>query len=267
MVVLRVHVMQNQRFPQSEIDMHPELIFAPKDTHLAELRAWLQEEDIEMGEGFFCNWSVIEGCFQENGLHCISVGGTVLGFLAWQKFEHLVRLHICEVHPRHRGRGLGRRLMEESLAKFESEGILVADLECMPANSEPIWRKMGFVDFPHELKDPYRSHGGIKLYRPLPVVASQNETVDADEVLELWACEPWGVQDKAPAWTWEIVREPGTTRLIKPIIFPCKRDWNLSWRKGGVTICEEKMKYFKPESLEDTYLVYTHLEMASPKSE
>lgn len=250
-----------------EYAMQHELIFTPTNEHLAALHAWLKAEDSEKGEGFFCNWRVIESCFQENGLHCIAIDGEVLGFLAWQKFEDQVSLHICEVHPEYRGRGLGRQLMEESLARFEDEGSFVAELECVPASSEPIWRKMGFVDFPHALKDPHRNSGGTELYRPLRDIARPNEKDGAVEALELWDCEPWGADDRLPAWTWEIIRQPGTNRLIKPIIFPCKRDWMLRWRKGDVTICEEKVKYFKPESLLDDYLVYTHLREIPPNTE
>lgn len=241
--------------------MPPELISPPTEANLHEIRAWLQKEDVDTGDGFFCNWRVIESCFHDKGLHCIAVNGAILGFLAWQKYGLQVKLHICEIHPSHRGVGLGRDLMEKSLAKFESEGSLVAELECQPPASEPIWRRLGFVDFPSQLKDPYQ-RSGTTLYRPLRTPAPPTDKAEYEEVLELWSCDPWHKDDTAPLWTWEITREPGTDKLLKPIIFPCSRDWNVRWRKRDVVFFEEKMKYFKPESLEDTYLIYTHFAAA-----
>jgi hypothetical protein len=81
---------------------------------------------------------------------------------------------------------------------------------------------------------------------------------DCMEVLELWDCEPWEASNRTPAWTWEIIREPGTARLINPIIFPCSQEWKLRWRKRGKSIAEGKVKSFLPRSLGDSFLIYTH---------
>lgn len=242
-----------------KLPMQTELIFEPTETHLDQLRGWLKAEIDEGGWGFFCNWCIIERSFHDEELFCIAANGIAIGFLVWTKRDYEVRLDICEVHPEYRQAGLGRRLVEASLAKFEGGGALVAELECQPPTSEPFWRKMGFLDFPSHLEDPYLD-SGIELYCPLKPATRPNEKSDCEEVLELWACEPWNVENKSPAWTWEIVREPGSTRLSKPIIFPCSREWNLRWRKHGLTLAEGKVKYFSPTSLGGYYLVYTHLD-------
>lgn len=239
--------------------MQTELIFEPTEIHLVQLRGWLKAEMDESRQGFFCHFPIIERSFHDRTLFCVAVNGTVNGFLVWTKRDYEVRLDICEVRPGYRRAGLGQGLAEGSLAEFKSGDVLVAELECQPRTSEPFWRKIGFLDFPDYLKDPYLD-SGIELYRPLKPANRPNEKRDCEEVLELWACEPWDVKNKSPTWTWEIVREPGSTRLVKPIIFPCSREWNLRWRKQGLTLAEGKVKYFSPASLGCFYLIYTHFD-------
>jgi GNAT superfamily N-acetyltransferase len=252
-------------YTTSAIAMQPRILFEPTLEHLNQLHTWLKEEYETQGEGFFCNWRIIETSFEAGELFCIATGESVVGFLVWTKRDRQVRLDICEVHPEYRRMGLAHNLVESSLMKFAGEGVLVAELECQPPTSEPIWRQMGFIDFPGQLRDPYLN-AGIELYRPLQPAARANTRTTCEEVLELWSCEPWDTENKAPTWTWEIVREQGSTRLADPIIFPCSREWKLRWRRGETTLAEKKVKYFLPGSLDSTYLMYTHLDVTPPPS-
>lgn len=126
--------------------MNSNIIFAPTEEHLQQLKAWLEAEYAEQGEGFFVNWDSIERFFRDNQLYCVTVDGAAVGFLIWTTYscDKSVHLHICAVHPDYRRQGLGRQLMEASLAKFKAEKSRFAELECMPTDSEPVWRSMGF---------------------------------------------------------------------------------------------------------------------------
>lgn len=126
--------------------MNSNIIFAPTEEHLQQLKAWLEAEYAEQGEGFFVNWDYIVRSFRNNEIYCLTVDGTAMAFLVWAKYAHdrSVQLEICAVHPAYRRQGLGRQLMEASLAKFKAEKYRFAELECMPKDSEPVWRSMGF---------------------------------------------------------------------------------------------------------------------------
>lgn len=245
------------------VSMQIQVLFQPTKTHLSQLQTWLKAEHENEGDGFFCNWNIIERSFEDDALFCITSDELAIGFLAWRNHGGRVRLDICEIQPGFRRMELGRHLIEASLARFAQKGVFIADLECQPPTSEPVWRKMGFIDFPRPLHNLY-SHSGTELYRPLQAAAIANASTGCSEVLELWACEPWEVKNKSPAWTWEIKRESGSTQLVNPIIFPCSRDWQLRWRRGETVFGEKKIKHFLPGSLNADYLIYTHLDEVPP---
>lgn len=86
------------------------------------------------------------------------VDGTVVGvaFLSWiHSLEHQgpsAWLDEVYVDPAHRGRGLGRRLVEEALAHARAEGRPAVDLEVDADHAAiaDLYRRMGFVRLPRE---------------------------------------------------------------------------------------------------------------------
>lgn len=234
-----------------------EVVFQPTKIHRGQLKTWLQAEDEANGDGFYCNWRIIENSFERSELFCVLADDKAVGFLAWSMWNKYVELAIAEIHPAMRGAGLGRRLMGTSFAELANRGALVADLTCLPPTSEVIWRRMGFQDIPGPLQD---ADSGVELYRTLTTAAAANVKLRTDEILELWDCEPWEAKDKPPAWTWELIRKAGSTQLVHPIIFPCSPDWQLRWMKGDIVLDEKKVKHFMPRSLGSRYLIYTHFD-------
>jgi GNAT superfamily N-acetyltransferase len=241
--------------------MDTDVIFRPTRTNLEQIKDWLIAERRETGEGFYCNWDVIESSYEQEELCCIVSNTEAVGFAVWGKYELSARLDIVEIRPDLRGRGFGRILVEECFNHFRNLGLLVVDLECQPPTSEPVWRRLGFRDFPQcEGKPSSKYNNSINLYRPLIEPLEPNNQSEAIEVLELWDREPWENPDSEPTWTWEILRQKGTQELVKPIIHPCDKNWRLRWRKGNKFLIDEKVKRFSEDSSSwGEYVIVTEL--------
>jgi GNAT superfamily N-acetyltransferase len=238
--------------------MDIDVIFRPTRTNLEQIKDWLIAERSETGEGFYCNWNIIESSYRHEELCCIVSNTEAVGFAVWGESELSARLDIVEIRPDLRRRSFGRILVEECFNHFRNLGLLVVDLECQPPTSEPIWRCLGFSDFPQKLNSNYND--SINLYRPLIKSLEPNNQSAAIEVLELWDSEPWEARGSEPTWTWEILRQKGTQKLVEPIIHPCDENWRLRWRNGNEFLIDEKVKRFSEDSSSwGKYIVVTEL--------
>ncbi len=232
--------------------MNTRFVTHPTEEHLKQIEDWLFAERQKTGEGFYCNLSAILAAHQQKELACITHDNEAIGFAAWINSKPLAHLDIVEIHPDLRERGFGRILIEGLFNYLRTLGIVVVDLECQPPTSEPVWRHLGFRDFPKAIK---HDNDSINLYRPLIEnleATSQSEDVNNQsgdvEVLELWDKEPYPAQNSAPTWTWQILRQAGTQKLVKPIIHPCDCRWKLQWRQGKGIFANKKVKSFSKES-------------------
>ncbi len=141
------------------------IVFEPAQNHLNEIEVWLKEEREKTNDGFYCNWKVIKQAFTKGQMYCAVVNKEALGFLVWWKSGSDGGIDILEVHPKLRGKGVGRRLVEATLTKLGKEGVSAIYLECQPPTSEPFWRHLGFVDA-HAQESNFPS-SSIKLYRKI----------------------------------------------------------------------------------------------------
>ncbi len=107
---------------------------------LATVRAWLRAESQETGQGFFCNWSIIERSFQREYLTVIADRGEVVGFLA----DGTNGPSILEVRSDARSKGYGRQLANRAIQAAFARGISVIEISCEPVTSVPFWESMGF---------------------------------------------------------------------------------------------------------------------------
>jgi GNAT superfamily N-acetyltransferase len=241
--------------------MDTDVIFRPSRTNLEQIKDWLIAERSKTGEGFYCNWNFIESSYKQEKLCCIVINTEAVGFAVWDESDLAARLDIVEIRPDLRGKGFGRILVEKCFNHFRNLGLLVVDLECQPPTSEPVWRCLGFRDFPQGLGKLSSSHNNsINLYRPLIEPLEPNNQRTTIEVLELWDREPWKARDLEPTWTWEILRQKGTQKLVEPIIHPCDKNWRLRWRKGNKVLIDEKVKRFSKDSSSwGEYVIVTEL--------
>lgn len=90
------------------------------------------------------------GSFPVLGLE--SEAGELLGFAtygtfrAWPAYKYTVE-HSVYVHHRHRGRGLGARLLQELVARARAQGVhvLVGGIDAANQGSIALHTKLGFV--------------------------------------------------------------------------------------------------------------------------
>ena len=229
---------------------------------LNEIEEWLIDEDKKTKQGFYCNWKIIKKSFEEKNFAVISVNNSAVGFITWNESELVGTIDICEIKPTERGKGYLKILFTEVCAFFLKKNIVALSLECAPASSEVVWRKLGFIEFPEMPKlGIYSDYGNKKLYKVLISNVYENEEIiEGSETIELWNVEPHANDSIAPIWKAQISFQPNKNKLQKWIIFPCKSDWRIRWRKGNEIYKVCKVKHFQSERIEyDPFLIIKRL--------
>ncbi|MBM3096062.1 GNAT family N-acetyltransferase [Ensifer sp. T173] len=127
---------------------------------VADIRGWLELEYQETGEGFFCNWRVIEAIHDEAMLDVLVLGSEAVAFVA----DGRKGPDIVAVRPDLRGRRLGRLAAEHALQSAYDRGNSVVHIECAPPTSIPFWQTMGFT----MLADPDGNRRNTRAYKTLP---------------------------------------------------------------------------------------------------
>lgn len=225
--------------------------FTPTQREIFEIKQWLLEENKNTRKGFYCNWNTINQGFLEGRVATISLDAKNVGFVLWSEWECTARIEIMEVHPQHRKKGIGKRLVTDLTAFLLQQGICVVDLQCNPASSEPIWRKLGFIDFPSTeegIDDEERLNK--ELYKVLIPHAGVTDLYnDVDDVIQLWDKEPYETKSVPPSWVWKITFRDDNKELTLPIIHPCKSDWKIQ-RKCKSAIVTDKVKRFAKEEIQ-----------------
>jgi len=226
--------------------------FRPSSTQLARIKAWLMEENNVLGEGFFCNWEVIQDSFDNKRICVLVLEKKEIGFITWFDRDKVNTIQITEIRSEFRRLGYGRYLVDALTERLAKRGSLVLELYCQPAKSEKAWKKLGFREYPKvEGFEAYNEKDGKHLYKILVPFLKPTKSKKDVVTIELWDVEPHQINKVSPLWKWHPKLKPGTRHLDKPIIFPSKRDWNIRWSENGTIIREEKVKYFgKPEDID-----------------
>lgn len=112
--------------------------------HLAELLAWLEEEERETGEGFNCNRELIENSQPEGNLYCALQKQAVVGFAVHHRMTEGASISLLEVRLDQRGLGIGKALATHAIGCLFRSGANFIKVECAPHASEPFWKHLGF---------------------------------------------------------------------------------------------------------------------------
>jgi GNAT superfamily N-acetyltransferase len=145
------------------------------DALVAEIELWLDAEEAafktaeavwseapfdgpEPVRGFRCNWDSVKKSWREghSPLDVLLVDGKAVGFL----FGTV----IMEIHPDHRGRGLGVLLSDFMLKRVSDEGYSILEIEIAPSTAEPFWLRQGFA----LLDDDIHFRNGLHAYLAIP---------------------------------------------------------------------------------------------------
>ena len=243
-----------------------EVSFLPTNNQIDEIERWLIIEQYKTKEGFYCNWDILLSSYLNKQLAIISQNNNVIGFVTWRiTSEYTARIEIAEIEPEFRGKGVVRELIHQLFNLLRQKNIVAVDLQCTPASSEPAWKHLGFHDFP-ENSDRFltKTPEAKKLY--INIIPSQEKTFNINiyETIELWNDEPDMTKDQTQAtFNWNIEFKNGTRELLKPIIFPGKPDWRIRWKANGITIKDDKVKYFVKEIDFGEFIIIKEIPKAS----
>lgn len=239
-----------------------QVTFSPTDKQVEEIEMWLIAERRKTGDGFYCNWNIIKSSFDNNELATISLNNKTIGFATWRlTTTKTARIEITEVKPTHRRKGVGKKLTNQLLNFLKGKGVCVVDLQCSPDTSEPVWKRLGFVEFPDPSKNyNFNNNDNKKLYKILTEHLQISSVQRDNETIELWNDEPYTTDENIPpTYIWNLEFIDGTRKLSKPIIHPAHYEWRIRWRISGKTIEDAKIKYFQTEIDFGTFIIIDEL--------
>lgn len=227
--------------------------FEPSSEHIDTIEKWLIKESKTSKPGFFVNWQNSVLVSHSRGLMAITLfNDSPLGFITWYKEnERVAEIVIAEIQPGYRKKGYGRIMVEALLTKLKKDAIYVVKLHCQPSTSEKAWKKLGFVQFPKidGFRD-YNSPDGKHLYKILRNAADLSTDGTEGEIMQLWAAEPYEAEREQSICTWQLIFEGDSRKLVRPIIFPAKRKWQIRWTKNNSIIKQDGIKYFQREEID-----------------
>jgi len=119
---------------------------------LDEVLTWLEQEQNDSCEGFYCNKEIIIDSFNACEMRCIKLNGLTVGFGIFNIKSISASIDILEIHPSYRGNGLGMQMAQHLLAHLFNSRVPYVSVKCTPKSSEKFWRKLGFIEYP----DKYR---------------------------------------------------------------------------------------------------------------
>lgn len=221
-------------------------VFNPTGEQLSAIKHWLLEEEQATGDGFYCNWNVIEDNFQRGRMAVMLIEELPIGFIIWYQSDLVAEISIAEVHPKYRRKGYGALMIEQFEKFMASDGIVALGLLCQPAESEKAWKKLGYKRRPD-----FTDQGqGAEMYKIIascqPLLPPRKKK--ARHLIEVWDMEPYMIRDEKPLYRWEARLVEDTEELVRPIIFPCKPDWQIAWSIDGTLHKKTKIKYFDREN-------------------
>lgn len=222
--------------------MKIEVTFYPTNSHLKEIKKWLNEEDEEdkfSNEGFINHWNTIETSFKTKELIVITEDNLTIGFLTYNIYENVVNIQFVEVQASKREKGIATQLLNESFKWFIKYGGLVAQLYCKAGSPEKIWRNIGFSNFPNKIIKESNTY----LYKILVKTTDLYKENRKTELIELWDFED-SEDNTESKWKWEVKRKANSNELIHPIIHPSSGEWSVGHRIGSEITEKTIMKNF-----------------------
>lgn len=241
-----------------------QLTTTPNKTHLSQLKKWLKLEYKQSGEGFLCNWNVIENCWRDRTLYCSVINGEAAALCAWHQVDFLAVLDIVTVNPALRQKGVGRRLVKETLSELKRKGAVVVEVECQPRSSEPFWRRVGFNDDDLDgIEDQSESlFEKIELSKKIvdtlrPSVAHDKQ----DAILQLWSSPPWDAKNVNVWRQWNLGESiGGYWKLKKPILHACEGSWRARLSIQGKKMFDGEIRYLqKVQRVVNCGYLYVHM--------
>jgi GNAT superfamily N-acetyltransferase len=222
--------------------MNCSISFTLTKQELDEIEKWLIEERDNTGDGFYCNWTIIENFYARKELAIISVNDHPVGFACWRKTSTFSgQINIFEIKPDFRGQGLGTYFTNKLLEYFVDKTMYALDVQCVPETSESFWRRFDFIDVPANIR--YWDRQTIHLFKILVPCEQEVTHLEQSNYIEMWDFEPYGTKNRESKWKWNF-KVDDQRKLSLPIIRPCEKDWRIKCVEGGKVIIDDKIKRF-----------------------
>ncbi len=231
----------------------------PSHNQLLEIKQWLLEEENETGNGFHCNWGIIEKAYASKELLTFSLDNKEIAFLVFSDKGLSLSIDIFEVKPQQRSQNLGLQVINQSLDYFRQRNFLVVELFCQPVESEGFWRECSFIDFPESVTfNNERTH----LYRILVESQMPNSSIHSTkEKLRLWTGFNYSQNPTSQEQEWNLEFKPNSRKLKKPIIAPVDSNWTLTWLDNNEVQFQDDVRKFRhQEILFGSFLIIAELE-------
>jgi predicted GNAT family acetyltransferase len=217
-----------------------ELNINPTEKHLDEIKNWLKDELDKTGEGFYVHWEMITKAFTEKRLIVATKKDSSIGFVVYRIYDLTCVIDIVEIKPTERKKGIGKKMIKETLKFLKTKGFSAVELYCSPESSEAFWKKIGFLNFPEFYRD-----SKINMYKSIIDTLQPTKKLNSKNVIHLWEDTPNRMRDSKPNWIWNLSFIKNTKVLTKPIIFPAMTNWKIKLVINEKTIFEDEINYFE----------------------
>ncbi len=211
----------------------------PNEKHLANIENWLIEEWENTQSGFYSNWESIPKAFEEKRLSVITEDDYAIGFIVYKIYDLISIVDIAEIKQSERKKGVGKKMVNETIDFLKSKGILATQLYCSPENSEHFWKKIGFLNFPE-----FYRNSKINMYKLLTETLPLTNDLNTKNAVKLWNDSPYRSRDFEPNWIWDLNSTNNSKTLVKPIIFPVENNWKIEFIRNGRTVFSDEIKYY-----------------------
>lgn len=247
--------MENNKYA-SAIEIH----FNPTEIEMNEIKSWLYTEDKKTGNGFYCNWNIIEPAYKKGQVVIITYHRKAIGFLMWTATSHLTaRIDIAEIKPSFRNKGIGKILIEGFSEFLVEKNIYLITLDCSPINSKPIWIKLRFIEYKN-IGSNGEHYESYDLYKIIIPHLNKNNDDATSNIIKMWNCSPYDVASKSPFAVWNFEFEQYTNQLRLPIIYPAYDDWTLQISVTNAIIYEGKIKSFSDQIIFNDFLIIRNIQ-------
>ncbi|HCE46293.1 MAG TPA: hypothetical protein DET40_22330 [Lentisphaeria bacterium] len=221
------------------------LSLKPSRQHLNQIKAWLKEEEQDVGHSFICNWEIIKSCFENNRFLCELQHDQPVAFFTWSLDGSVVTDPILALRPDLRNKGEGS-LFYKSIETYlrDKEGILAIQLE-YTSESRAFWFKQGFDNFPTE--HPVVKTGKNHVYKILTRTSNINSSYGISACVHLWNKDIDYVKEEEPANIKFDVLLNEALIANDPIVAPASGDWKVRISVAPKIFKEGKVKYVLPD--------------------
>jgi len=220
--------------------------------------------------GFWCNRNIIQRCFKKSELYVFREENLAIAF----HLGELITPGITEVHPDHRGKGIGTKITRVLIDRARSRNVCGLEIEMTPNSSRPFWEHFGFRS-----RDQFSDEARLSLEYDLTLTEASNCAVK----VEFFTNNEWHADHRQPFKSYTIPAfKSGFSVALSKRAHPFDLNWSdntdtfSSVHLDGEAVFDEKLKYEEANSfgfqnapcstyfLDQFQLKHTHIRCNSP---